>query len=336
MYISDNQMIRRQNLDILRDALKTSGTVTKPQLASITGFSVVTVNSLIAELVEHNEVLESGIVQAQVGRPAKSYTFNARHRLSLILSLYEENSQGWFDLRICDLLGNCLLSEKHVLPHLMERSFDARISALLEDYPAISVIVFGVPGTVRDGCIVTNVYPELRNVDLKSYLESKFKLPILFENDTRSATIGYCHSHPEYFRKYFVGLYFPQRILPGASICINGEILRGKNNLAGEIAHLPIGIDWTKFERSPQSIKEYLNKLIQSFACMLNPDTIVIFTDKQTRDLLPDTWTHPESTDLVLPNVVFEDGFREIYARGLTHLATNYLKKSRTALPLEA
>ena len=43
-----------------------------------------------------------------------------------------------------------------------------------------------------------------------------------------------------------VGIYMPSKYPPGSSICLNGKILKGKNNLAGEIKYLPCDIDWSK------------------------------------------------------------------------------------------
>ena len=48
----DKKDIRRANMQILQQALMDLGQATKPQLAEASGFSVVTVNALLKELVE--------------------------------------------------------------------------------------------------------------------------------------------------------------------------------------------------------------------------------------------------------------------------------------------
>jgi glucokinase len=75
-----------------------------------------------------------------------------------------------------------------------------------------------------------------KNVDIKQDLEALFHLPVFVDNDVRSATMG----------EYVVGLKKQYKNLInialgtgiGGGIMINGQLLRGQNNVAGEIGHV--------------------------------------------------------------------------------------------------
>ena len=51
----DRNDLRSRNLELLRSALRSLRVVTKPQAAEVTGLSVVTVNTLMQELMEAGE-----------------------------------------------------------------------------------------------------------------------------------------------------------------------------------------------------------------------------------------------------------------------------------------
>ena len=51
--------MKQENLSVLRNVFLKQHSATKPQLAKLSGLSVVTVNSLIHELLETGEVIQS-------------------------------------------------------------------------------------------------------------------------------------------------------------------------------------------------------------------------------------------------------------------------------------
>ena len=53
----DKNGLRQQNLSLLRRTLKELHRATKPQLAEVSGLSVVTVNSLLKELIENPHLM---------------------------------------------------------------------------------------------------------------------------------------------------------------------------------------------------------------------------------------------------------------------------------------
>ena len=58
MKIGDARLMKKLNVNTVRKILKAKKTMTKPELSEISGLSVVTINAIIQELVDSQEVLK--------------------------------------------------------------------------------------------------------------------------------------------------------------------------------------------------------------------------------------------------------------------------------------
>lgn len=75
--ISGNiNLVKEINLNMLRNILKAEKIASKPQLAELTGLSVVTINSLVNILVTNGEIIEDVTLPSNGGRPAVAFRFN--------------------------------------------------------------------------------------------------------------------------------------------------------------------------------------------------------------------------------------------------------------------
>ena len=110
----DKSGLRQQNISLLRRTLKELRLATKPQLAEASGLSVVTVNSLLKELVERDEAQALTEASSTGGRPATQYQFQAERRLALVGYMYEQAGADQLYIMLINLLGEplTLLQEK--------------------------------------------------------------------------------------------------------------------------------------------------------------------------------------------------------------------------------
>lgn len=68
--------LKELNKKNIKSILRQQGAMTKAEIAEVTGLSVVTVNKLIRDLVENEEILEQDNSVATGGRRAVSYEIN--------------------------------------------------------------------------------------------------------------------------------------------------------------------------------------------------------------------------------------------------------------------
>ncbi|MFH1610331.1 MAG: ROK family protein [Patescibacteria group bacterium] len=88
----------------------------------------------------------------------------------------------------------------------------------------------------------TNFNPKFKNIKLVEILKKEFKVPVLIDNDVKCFVKA--ENQYGYGRVYdnFVGLTFGTGI--GGAIVCNKKLLRGENNLAGEVGHMKISGGW--------------------------------------------------------------------------------------------
>ena len=72
------------------------------------------------------------------------------------------------------------------------------------------------------------------------YLEKRYEKEIYLINDVNAAVVGYYASQNEY--KSLAFLFQPIGRMAGSGIIVSGQLIRGMDHLAGEVALLPLNL----------------------------------------------------------------------------------------------
>lgn len=277
-YIGGNALIIREiNLNLVRRVLKAKGSSTKQQLARETGLSLMTIGTVLQSLVEQKEVFESELSPSSGGRPAKKYCYNYGFALALALFPYEKDGKIIIRSTMVDLSGQIVNSADTEAEVIDLDSFEGIIEPLLGSYPSIKAIGFGYPGFDKDGQIVMSDYKKLAGAPLAGHFSSLFRVPVIMENDVNAAVIGFADRWKLDNEGTLVYLYFPDRYPPGAGIFINGRLLKGKDNFAGEIGVVPLDVVWNEsLYASFEPFCEAAARLVTTLCGVLNPDRIIM------------------------------------------------------------
>lgn len=104
----------------------------------------------------------------------------------------------------------------------------------------LRAVGIGAPGpVVRDeGVVTVAVNLDWHNVPLKTELESRLGVPVVVENDVRVAVLAEHVAGAGRGTRSMVGIWPGTGI--GGGVIVNGEIVNGANNAAGEIGHITI------------------------------------------------------------------------------------------------
>lgn len=328
--IADTTLIKKVNTNKILQTMRQVRSATKPQLAGLTGLSVVTIHSLVDPLVESGELLVEEESVTRGGRPAAVLRYNPNFSLSLILYTAESEHQDRAHAAVLDLHGDVIDREDLSLEDLSEDAFDAMIERMKARHPAIRVIGAGLPGQKIRGKMMAIDYPALNGKDFANHLRDRFKLPALVENDVNAAVLGYSVTN-RCEEKDVVGLYIPERYPLGAGVCLQGRVLQGRDGFAGEAKYLPGSIDWQNPAAVSEDISEALRILILTFTCLFNPDRIVIYRENLTQErlehVLADCRKHLDPT--LLPDVVISNRFAEDFASGLARMTLSAHEQTR-------
>lgn len=272
--------MKKINKDILRKKLKAVRHATKPELAEQTGLSVVTVNSLITELVRKGEATEGDCIPSNGGRPSRQYHYNGDYKKAAIIFSYQKQEKTYVQYAVINLFGERREDKKECVKQISLKSFQKWLDQVCPADPAIGVIAFGLPGVEEEGRITINDHGALTGKEFLSYYQERYHLPVIFENDINAAAYGFQGMDQREQERCSVGIYFPRTYNPGAGIVYREEIYYGRHKLAGEIDGIPMPYNWLECDyQDLKKMSEMIGNTVIIYSCILAPDAIVLYGD---------------------------------------------------------
>jgi glucokinase len=109
--------------------------------------------------------------------------------------------------------------------------------------PDVEAVGIGAAGQISEDGRILLFAPNIgvRGLSLASVLENRFKRRVFLENDVRCAAVAEAELGAAKGEKDFLCIFVGTGI--GGAAYINGSLLRGAKNVAGEFGHLKIGKD---------------------------------------------------------------------------------------------
>lgn len=323
----NTSIVKELNIQVIKRVLLKLGNVTKSQVARETGLSTPTTNKLIDELVIKGEVIDTGETSLSGGRNAKLYCFNKN--FSQTLCLHFEKDEIWYQVVNLNLETVLKSSIKVIdFEHLLE--IDKLIEKLLLEFENIKAISIGVPAGVKDGeLFFIPDYIKLSGFNLKKYIEEKFNIPVIIENDVNAAVLGYHSLNEEIINENLVGIYLGSNG-PGSGILVNGSIIRGFSGFAGEIGFMKIqNKTFQEIVTKGHYKASDFSAIILSICTIINPKRIILFSyelkfpeTSSIKSLLKEEM--PINT---IPEIIEEKDWHYYYMEGLKILAQELLEK---------
>lgn len=327
MSTGNTKLMREMNIRSLRKIMKQQRVFTKAALAHASGLSVVTIHSLLEELMNGGEVIATDRQAATGGRKASLFEYNANHQLILTVCLFEKNGQEIARVAVCNLLGELIFENETVFAEMDLKGLEEQIEPCLEKFTNISLLTVGIPGFEMNG-VLTIDFSKLHNKDLRNYLEKKYNIPVLIENDINAAISGYLLERELENDKCVVGIYYPTQNPPGVGVVLNGSLLKGRNGLVGEVNHIPLGIDWGSFSFVKSELEEHALKIVLTIVTLYDPDKFVLYGEIFTEELIQKIQKELMAVfpHINMPNMVVEDNFHRDYLNGVVAVSFKYLE----------
>jgi hypothetical protein len=324
----DSNLIRQRNLEKLSALLFRKRNAIKAEMAKDTGISVVTINSLVKELVKENIFLEGQSVQQKTGRPAVEYAFNYDKTHYLILSIQEKKSPERVRkleviVKVVNMDGVEKISEVIDFPIIkLEALFDI-IGTYLKGNYEIGKIGLSIPGKISKGVITSSWENVFNGWDIAKELTRITDIPIKIQNDAHIMTMGFCALNNLLTNESIVGIFYPEKSMPGITIFSNGSLIEGQKGLAGEAKYLPILMD----KPAPDSdieLARNLSGIVAIYNAVIAPNIFVISSENVEEKIMRETI---ESNTVLSrqpndPTIYFAQNFQESMTIGLRWLVT--------------
>ncbi|WP_348619821.1 ROK family protein [Paenibacillus polymyxa] len=324
---ANTNLIKEINLNLVRKVLKQINKTTKPQLAALTDLSVVTINTLMQELLNNGEIFEDEIVPSNGGRHALTYRFNYEYSLALIIHINEKQGTDVVNTTVVNLNEDVLMKEEHPFQIFNATQFYSTIQDIISHYPSIKVIGIGIPGQTVNGEITVSSHERLNGIRLAEDVQSKFGLPVIVENDVNAAVCGYVYREQIDEDQCVLAIYFPENSPPGMGIYLRNGVLKGKHGLAGEIKFIP-SIVWDE-SKGTEVFFNSICEIIRILQSVFDPDRIVIYRENiEEVSFFHFLESYKSKHKMPLyPDVILSDLFYEDFKTGLRGLTLKELER---------
>ncbi|MFC4776197.1 ROK family protein [Paenibacillus sp. GCM10023252] len=242
----DLSLIKKMNTAIVLDAVLRHAPLSRAEISERTGLNKATVSSLVQDLIDSQLVLETGTGESSGGRKPVMLVFDRKAGYAIGIDLGVNYIRGV----LTDLEGQVVAEleralKQRELKYALEQ-LSACIRELMDEAEGsaygIVGIGIGVPGIVDgEGTILFAPNLEWQDVELKSYIEEQFGLPVTIDNEANAGAQGE--------QKYGAGRHIAHQIYVsagagiGTGIILNKELYQGASGYSGELGHLSIEVD---------------------------------------------------------------------------------------------
>lgn len=244
MLFEDVVSIKQHNIKKILTAIRFNDHLTKRNISNQTGLSLATITNLCGELTLKGIISEgTPYKESRVGRTPSLMRFHYDRFYVLALDFQYSNTVG---IAIMNLRNEICLSDslcisatnsiEEIIAYVKERANQ------LIDQMGVRNCIIGVGASIpavhdsNDGLIKCSALPRYQNTPMKKLLSEAFDCDAYVDNCANIRAISAYAQHAE---PCIVCLDVSQGV--GCGLMIDGDVLRGKNGYATEIAHIPLG-----------------------------------------------------------------------------------------------
>ncbi|MEO2211397.1 ROK family protein [Paenibacillus amylolyticus] len=279
----NTQQVKRINVELVKNTLRSMGIGTKASIANLTKLSVATCGTILNELLQTGEIIDLGPDESSGGRPASRYQFNADYASVLCLIIRTEGGIHSITHTYANLNGEMADEQTLFLDEINVPVVENLIANLIEQHHNVQAIGIGIPGVAHNGVIGICDVPELMYQPLGPRLKEQYEdVEVVIGNDMNLTVYGLYNQQQFEEEKNFAVVTFPENHFPGAGFIIDGRPLTGNTQFGGEVSFLPFGVSREKQLRmlkTTEGLQELVVQTLVSIIAIINPATIVVTGD---------------------------------------------------------
>lgn len=314
------------NIGLIKNALKEIGAATRAELSETTGISPTTVRSLLDELLQNNEVVKLGLDKSNGGRRAERYALNLEESLALAFYIRD----NYIEYVISNPLRETI-EERRV--EIGNTNYLYEVEKILDDImknksniKAIGIAVPGVVDIEKRKYLFGKGLRGWQESNIGDYIEEKYNIPVVLENDLNAMAYGYSIylmnklDVDDLHILNMIYIHFTKSGV-GSGIILNGELVHGGSNLAGELGFIPLGDgqflnSFIDSEPEDYSYIDTVSRVIATTNCVVNPDLVVVggerFREKLINPIIENCETY--TANKVMPEILLaEDSRRDCF-----------------------
>lgn len=194
----------------------------------------------------------------------------------LTLSLFRNSNRVHIAYRVYGEQNEILLDNEIIKSNVVIQDIFDVLDTVFLKYKDLNVIGISTPGIINDGFVSSSNVNGFGDIDLYNILTQRYQQSFIITNDVNTAAVGYYASQDRYSSITF--LFQPTSFYAGAGTIINGQLIKGRLHLAGEVQYLPLNLSNDKLilNKTPEGAIELVAKTILSIISVISPDAIIL------------------------------------------------------------
>jgi len=241
-------MVRAINQRSVVEAIQHHGALSRSQVARVVGLSKPTVSEVFTELLAAGLLRGVGSTLGNQGPRASLYEVN--NEAAWVVGI--DVGRRWVRAALADLSGTIVtrqdervrLRSRQTLLHQIGGIARAVTKDRELDWEQVTQVTVGSPGVMdpsRGRMVLAANLPGWERQGIVEAIRTEFATAVQIENDVNLAALGELWKGHGRSCDQFAYLWIGTGV--GLGLVIDGRLYRGAHGLAGEIGHLPIGLD---------------------------------------------------------------------------------------------
>lgn len=268
MNMSESRQLIASYKSLIINMLK-RGTYFSADLQKEAGISLQLLETILNKLVQEHIIYEKD----------GAFSLNTNYINSLCIAIHRDANRIYLRYRIYNAIDEIRAEKEMIKKKFSINDVYDIIDTVMVSYSHIRMIGISMPGVIEDGFVHSTSLnrQDEPGFNMKELLRQRYSQDIILENDANTAAAGFYVRESDYNN---IALIFqPVMALAGIGIVINGQLITGKNHLAGEAQYMPIA--FSKKNRielcdSPEGFEELITKYVQNLIATINPDAVGI------------------------------------------------------------
>lgn len=240
---------REINRQIALNLIRAHQPISRADLARLMNVRRGVASLLVSELLSENLIFE-GALGESVGRGRRPTFLYIDSRERCVVGVDIRASRTY--ILVTDVVGRQLGAVSSFQTNrdvdVLIQELARRIKQILTDYNACEGVGVSVPGMVEPtkGRVVHAPTLAWHDVNLRDPLAAALGIPVQIENSGKACALAQLWATRSDVVASGNSVFVSVSDGVGVGIVVNGEVLRGRHNTAGEFGHVPLSIDGPK------------------------------------------------------------------------------------------
>lgn len=249
--------LRVLNKTLVLNLIRQNYPLSRAQIAKKANLTRSTISEIVQELLDENMIYEKGVDHGGLGRKGVLLHYNEDYGYVIGIDLGGTK----ISLGLVDFNGNLKhqktvptfqVTNNEVFIQMLVREIEKLIQETNHDPKKLRALGIASPGIIdyQNGVVLEGSpnLPQWENLSLRQIITNHFHVPVVIENDVRAGLIGEIWQGSCKNTQSAILLSLGTGI--GSALLIDGKIVRGSHNAAGEIGYMlfskqDLQVDWS-------------------------------------------------------------------------------------------